>query len=101
MREKTEISLQAQTSFFLHRDRRQNFNFSTPVIVLLTLLTYLTLLMSGENVAREIDGQFAQKTPHFPGHYFFNWQFNQLTRDNYWELIEIRTVPGGSKTNLL
>ena len=41
------------------------------------------LLMSGENVVREIEGEFARNTPHFHGHYFVNSHFNQLTRDNY------------------
>ena len=40
--------------------------------------------MSSENVVREIDGEFARNTPHFPDHYFVKSHFNQLTRDNYW-----------------
>ena len=42
--------------------------------------------MSGENVAREIDGEFARNTPHFPGHYFVYSHFNQLPRDYYWRV---------------
>ena len=42
--------------------------------------------MSGENVAREIDGEFARNTPHFSGHYFVYSHFNQLPRDYYWRV---------------
>ena len=39
------------------------------------------LLTSGENVVREIDGEFGRNPPYFPGQYFINLYFNQLTRD--------------------
>ena len=54
-----------------------------------TLLGFITaglLKMSGENVVREIDSEFARNTPHFPSHYFVNLHFYQLTRDNYWRV---------------
>ena len=43
--------------------------------------------MSGENVVRKIDDELARNTPYFPGHYFVNSHFNQLTRDKYWRVF--------------
>ena len=31
-------------------------------------------------------GEFTQNPPHFAGHYFINFHFNQPTGDNYWRV---------------
>ena len=41
------------------------------------------MLTTGENVVRKLDGKFARNPPHFAGHYFINFHFNQSTRDYY------------------
>ena len=60
--------------------------FDRPIVIEYFTRDYYSGFINDWGKCGPVDGEFARNPPHFAGHYFTNFLFNQPIRDYYWQV---------------